>query len=208
MRWHDAGGRSVRLPDSSRSKLASSRQRRRAEPEFPRQQSPAYDLVDGSLRSCWNIMGLATADGKSWEIYRRPRFSLYSIVRPINEDLMFMKALFAVLVLASSAIHAQNVRRVAAHSNAVIGTKHSIPENGNLLVGTWRLIRYADTPQGGAPIYTFGKSPISNLSNFILIPALYFLFFHHILELLFFPLLSLPSTETRHVWLYRIIPLP
>ena len=30
----------------------------------------------------------------------------------------------------------------------------------NPLVGTWRLIRYADTPQGGPAVHAFGESPI------------------------------------------------
>ena len=30
----------------------------------------------------------------------------------------------------------------------------------NPLVGTWRLIRYADTPKGGKPMHVFGESPI------------------------------------------------
>ena len=30
----------------------------------------------------------------------------------------------------------------------------------NPLVGTWRLVRYVDTPKGGEPIYVFGESPI------------------------------------------------
>ncbi len=30
----------------------------------------------------------------------------------------------------------------------------------NPLVGTWRLVRYADTPKGGEPIHVFGESPI------------------------------------------------
>ena len=31
---------------------------------------------------------------------------------------------------------------------------------GNPLVGSWRLIRYADTPKGGEPVHVFGVSPI------------------------------------------------
>jgi len=32
--------------------------------------------------------------------------------------------------------------------------------NRNALVGTWRLIRYADTPKGSEPVHVFGESPI------------------------------------------------
>ena len=42
-----------------------------------------------------------------------------------------------------------------AQDGSVPGKSHHNP-----LVGTWRLIRYADTPKGGKPIYVFGESPI------------------------------------------------
>jgi hypothetical protein len=38
-----------------------------------------------------------------------------------------------------------------------------LPRNAvqtNPLVGTWRLIRFVDTPKGGDPVHVFGESPI------------------------------------------------
>lgn len=38
-------------------------------------------------------------------------------------------------------------------------TPLSPPTLNNPLVGTWQLQSYADTPEGGAPIYAFGNPP-------------------------------------------------
>jgi hypothetical protein len=32
--------------------------------------------------------------------------------------------------------------------------------DAEMLIGAWRLVSYADTPEGAAPIYAFGKEPI------------------------------------------------
>jgi len=39
-------------------------------------------------------------------------------------------------------------------------TAFSKDRNSDSLVGTWHLVRYVDTPEGGAPIQAFGTEPI------------------------------------------------
>ena len=60
---------------------------------------------------------------------------------------MIGKALLLLLAFAIPIAQAQD--------ESVRGKSHHNP-----LVGTWRLIRYADTPKGGKPVYVFGESPI------------------------------------------------
>ena len=60
---------------------------------------------------------------------------------------MIGKALFLLLVFAMPIAQAQD--------ELVQDKSH-----GNPLVGTWRLIRYVDTPKGGKPVHVFGESPI------------------------------------------------
>ena len=59
---------------------------------------------------------------------------------------MFGKVLVALLVLAPMAKAA--------------GPPPPYKEQPQPLVGVWKLVRYADTPKGGEPIYAFGESPI------------------------------------------------
>lgn len=60
---------------------------------------------------------------------------------------MVGKALFLLLIWAMPLAHAQD--------QPIQEKSHRNP-----LVGTWSLIRYADTPKGGEPVHVFGKSPI------------------------------------------------
>lgn len=73
---------------------------------------------------------------------------------------MITKTLFVLLAFTASVAAAQ--KSVTVTRQAVIGS--SAPQTKrigpNPLVGTWRLIRYADTPKGGVPVYVFGENPI------------------------------------------------
>jgi len=60
---------------------------------------------------------------------------------------MIVRALVLAFLLALPGAHAQD--------NSAI--KKSAKTS---LVGTWNLIRYADTPKGGKDVHVFGKSPI------------------------------------------------
>jgi hypothetical protein len=42
----------------------------------------------------------------------------------------------------------------------LLTTAAAADRGGERLVGTWRLVRYIDTPEGGAPIQAFGDAPI------------------------------------------------
>lgn len=58
---------------------------------------------------------------------------------------MIAKTLVTLLVFAMPVAHA----------------KDALPKSqDNPLVGTWRLVRYADTPKGGKTIHAFGEKPI------------------------------------------------
>jgi hypothetical protein len=41
-------------------------------------------------------------------------------------------------------------------ANTTLGKDRAAPS----LVGSWRLVKYADTPEGGEPVLAFGKEPI------------------------------------------------
>ena len=60
---------------------------------------------------------------------------------------MIGKALFLLLACALPIAQAQG--------HLVQDKSHRNP-----LVGTWRLVRYADTPKGGNPVHVFGEPPI------------------------------------------------
>lgn len=61
----------------------------------------------------------------------------------------------------SSLLMASSLLAIAAPLNAdAPSPKPAITQPTSALVGAWRLISYVDTPEGGEPIYAFGKQPI------------------------------------------------
>lgn len=60
---------------------------------------------------------------------------------------MIVKALVLIFVLALPSAHAQGDSAIRKSAKAS-------------LVGTWNLIRYADTKKGGSEVHVFGSSPI------------------------------------------------
>jgi Lipocalin-like domain len=42
----------------------------------------------------------------------------------------------------------------------IVGQSRASDREPNPLVGTWRFAKFVDTPEGGKPVYAFGKDPI------------------------------------------------
>jgi hypothetical protein len=52
------------------------------------------------------------------------------------------------------------IASIALGTLLIVGQSRASDSEHNPLVGTWRVTKFVDTPEGGDPVYAFGKDPI------------------------------------------------